>query len=108
MKNVGRGWYIIQSGSFEVLVDDKAVRQLRSKHSFGELAMLYSVPRTATVTSKERGVLWKMHADQFRAPRRPAVASRWRFKPIIGPSRPYSRPSKGGKSHEVPRCVWNS
>ena len=37
------GWYIIQSGSFEVCVDDRAVRQLRSKHSFGELAMLYSV-----------------------------------------------------------------
>jgi len=65
-KEVGDCWYIIQSGSFEVCVDDRAVRQLRSKHSFGELAMLYSVPRTATVTCKEKGVLWKMHADQFR------------------------------------------
>lgn len=37
------GWYIIQSGIFEVCVDDRAVRQLRAKHSFGELAMLYSV-----------------------------------------------------------------
>ena len=25
-------------------------------------------PRTATVTCKEKGVLWKMHADQFRDP----------------------------------------
>lgn len=63
---VGDCWYIIQSGIFEVCVDDRAVRQLRAKHSFGELAMLYSVPRTATVTCKEKGMLWKMHADQFR------------------------------------------
>lgn len=63
---VGDCWYIIQSGIFEVCVDDRAVHQLRAKHSFGELAMLYSVPRTATVTCKEKGMLWKMHADQFR------------------------------------------
>lgn len=63
---VGDCWYIIQSGAFEVCVGTTAVRQLRAKHSFGELAMLYSVPRTATVISKEKGVLWKMDADQFR------------------------------------------
>ncbi|CAJ1362555.1 unnamed protein product [Effrenium voratum] len=63
---VGDCWYIIQNGIFEVVVGDTAVRHLRAKNSFGELAMLYSVPRTATVTCKEKGVLWKMHADQFR------------------------------------------
>jgi len=58
--------YIIQSGTFIVSIDAQDLKQLKSKHTFGELAMLYNVNRTATVSCKEAGVLWKMPSDCFR------------------------------------------
>jgi len=58
--------YIIQSGVFTVSIDDRHVKQLRSKHTFGELAMLYNVNRTATVTCSQDGILWKMDSNGFR------------------------------------------
>mmetsp|Transcript_40373 Transcript_40373/g.72498 ORF Transcript_40373/g.72498 Transcript_40373/m.72498 type:complete len:947 (-) Transcript_40373:74-2914(-) len=62
----GDCWYIIQAGTFEVVVGNEPVRLLRSKHTFGELAMLYKVDRTATVRCKTSGVLWHMDGDSFR------------------------------------------
>jgi len=58
--------YIIQSGIFTVSVDNCGVKQLRSKHTFGELALLYNVNRTATVTCDQAGNLWKMDGTCFR------------------------------------------
>jgi cGMP-dependent protein kinase len=58
--------YIIQSGIFTVSIDDAALKQLRPKHTFGELAMLYNVNRTATVSCKEAGTIWQMSGDCFR------------------------------------------
>merc|ERR1719230_1061896 len=58
--------YIIQSGAFTVSIDERNVKQLRSKHTFGELAMLYNVKRTATVTCTQEGTLWKMDGSSFR------------------------------------------
>jgi len=59
--------YIIQSGIFPVAIDDRSLKQLKAKHTFGELAMLYNVNRTATVTCKEDGVLWQMDGATFRS-----------------------------------------
>eukprot|EP00421_Protoceratium_reticulatum_P018552 CAMPEP_0168393496 /NCGR_PEP_ID=MMETSP0228-20121227/19048_1 /TAXON_ID=133427 /ORGANISM="Protoceratium reticulatum, Strain CCCM 535 (=CCMP 1889)" /LENGTH=932 /DNA_ID=CAMNT_0008406879 /DNA_START=71 /DNA_END=2869 /DNA_ORIENTATION=- len=58
--------YFIQSGVFTVTIDERNLKQLRSKHTFGELAMLYHVNRTATVACNQEGVLWKMAGDCFR------------------------------------------
>lgn len=58
--------FIIQSGVYTVSIDDRNVKQLRSKHTFGELAMLYNVNRTATVTCSQEGRLWKMDGRAFR------------------------------------------
>jgi len=60
--------YIIQGGVFTVTITDQPnfSKQLRSKHTFGELAMLYDVNRTATVTCKEAGSIWQMSGDCFR------------------------------------------
>ncbi|CAK0910695.1 unnamed protein product, partial [Prorocentrum cordatum] len=59
--------YFIQSGVYVVSIDGKNLKQLTKKNTFGELAMLYSVPRTASVTCKEDGVLWKMDEHTFRS-----------------------------------------
>jgi len=58
--------YFIQSGAFTVTIDDRSVNHLRSKHTFGELAMLYNVKRTATVTCTVEGTLLKMDGHHFR------------------------------------------
>eukprot|EP00929_Paragymnodinium_shiwhaense_P047486 TRINITY_DN24087_c0_g1_i1.p1 TRINITY_DN24087_c0_g1~~TRINITY_DN24087_c0_g1_i1.p1 ORF type:complete len:983 (+),score=300.11 TRINITY_DN24087_c0_g1_i1:102-3050(+) len=58
--------YFIQSGVFMVTIDDAKVKQLTSKHTFGELAMLYNVNRTATVTCTQEGLIWLMSGDCFR------------------------------------------
>lgn len=58
--------YFIQNGVYVVSIDGKNLKQLTKKNHFGELAMLYSVPRTASVTCKEDGVLWKMAEQTFR------------------------------------------
>eukprot|EP00442_Polarella_glacialis_P001320 CAMPEP_0115136026 /NCGR_PEP_ID=MMETSP0227-20121206/56115_1 /TAXON_ID=89957 /ORGANISM="Polarella glacialis, Strain CCMP 1383" /LENGTH=920 /DNA_ID=CAMNT_0002542955 /DNA_START=58 /DNA_END=2821 /DNA_ORIENTATION=+ len=58
--------YIIQSGVFTVIIDDEHLKQLKSKHSFGELALIYNCNRTASVSCGSEGVLWKMDGDGFR------------------------------------------
>ena len=59
----GNSCYIIQSGVFTVTIDDKNLKQLRKGHTFGELAMVYNVKRTATVTCSHNGVVWVMGAS---------------------------------------------
>merc|ERR1719359_72156 len=65
-KDEGDCCYIIQSGVFNVIIDNRNLKQLRAKHTFGELAMLYNVKRTATVTCSQEGTLWKMDSTSFR------------------------------------------
>eukprot|EP00930_Biecheleria_cincta_P008380 TRINITY_DN10980_c0_g1_i1.p1 TRINITY_DN10980_c0_g1~~TRINITY_DN10980_c0_g1_i1.p1 ORF type:complete len:911 (+),score=180.05 TRINITY_DN10980_c0_g1_i1:150-2882(+) len=64
--HVGDSMYIIQVGVFELVIDNRTVKQLHAKQTFGELAMLYDVARTGTVTCASDGLLWKMDADCFR------------------------------------------
>mmetsp|Transcript_16005 Transcript_16005/g.35080 ORF Transcript_16005/g.35080 Transcript_16005/m.35080 type:complete len:916 (+) Transcript_16005:65-2812(+) len=58
--------YIIQSGTFTVSIDDRPLKQLRSKHTFGELALLYNVCRTACVSCSQQGALWRLDERSFR------------------------------------------
>lgn len=65
-KDEGDSCYMIQSGVFNVIIDNRNLKQLRAKHTFGELAMLYNVKRTATVTCSHPGIIWKMSGQSFR------------------------------------------
>lgn len=62
----GNSCFIIQSGTYTVAIDDNNLKQLQSRHTFGELALLYNVDRTATVTCTQQGALWRMDAAAFR------------------------------------------
>jgi len=57
--------YFIQSGVFTVTIDGQNVKQLKPKHSFGELALLYNVNRTATVCCNQEGLLLRMDRNCF-------------------------------------------
>jgi len=67
-------FYIVAEGLFEVLVPAEdgnsnsleVVTTVRKGGSFGELALLYLVPRAATVKAKESSVVWVIDRTQFK------------------------------------------
>lgn len=66
----GDYFYIIENGQYDVFKDingeQKKVFQYDNKGSFGELALMYNAPRSATVTASTGGSLWAMDRETFR------------------------------------------
>lgn len=76
----GDYFYVIDSGKFNVYKRDngadpstaendglgKQVFQYETGGSFGELALMYSVPRAATVRASTPGILWRTDRETFR------------------------------------------
>mmetsp|Transcript_21793 Transcript_21793/g.28216 ORF Transcript_21793/g.28216 Transcript_21793/m.28216 type:complete len:852 (+) Transcript_21793:138-2693(+) len=62
----GDTMYIIQSGTLEVLIDDKLVRIINEGDTVGELALLYNAPRSASVRATTPCTLWSVKRDTFR------------------------------------------
>jgi len=60
-------FYIVQSGSFEVVEDGQLVGVARAGDSFGERALLYSMPRKNTVTSLELSKVWALDRGNFKS-----------------------------------------
>jgi CRP-like cAMP-binding protein len=79
-------FYIVQEGSFEITIaenpdgadnntsaekvmnsaESKIVSSVTQGGSFGELALLYLVPRAATVTAKANSVVWVIDRGNFK------------------------------------------
>jgi len=67
----GDNFYVIESGTYEFFVtgDDgvtKRVGEYRDSGSFGELALMYNMPRSATAKAATDGSLWAMSRQTFR------------------------------------------
>lgn len=66
----GDNFYVIDSGVYDVIVnvkgEEKRVYQFDNKGSFGELALMYNMPRSATVRAITQGTLWAMDRKSFR------------------------------------------
>jgi MFS family permease len=63
----GRHFYVIAAGRAGVELDGGARRELRPGDSFGEIALLRDVPRTATVRALEPLRLYAVERDEFLA-----------------------------------------
>ena len=68
--DLGDYFYVIKSGLYEVTVDKygrktERINVLDSKGFFGELALMYNQPRSATVTAVTSGDLWAMERTAF-------------------------------------------
>lgn len=62
----GDYFYIVEEGSVEYLVDGKKVSSSGPGSSFGELALMYSSPRAATVIALTDCILWALDRITFR------------------------------------------
>lgn len=63
----GDRFYVIASGTFEVLIDGKPVARLGRGDYFGERALLNSAPRVASVLALAPGQVFSLDQDSFRA-----------------------------------------
>ncbi len=62
----GDNFYIIESGAYDIFVNKNKVGEYRDKGSFGELALMYNMPRAATIVVSEPGKLWALDRVTFR------------------------------------------
>ena len=60
-------FYIIDSGTVDIIVDGKKVADLGAGASFGELALMYFAPRAATCKAATECTLWVMDRMTFRS-----------------------------------------
>ena len=61
----GDSLYLMLRGSVTIEVHGHAIRRLDQGSFFGEIAMIASLPRTATVRTVNAGVFFKIDADDF-------------------------------------------
>ena len=59
-------FFVVGSGSLEVLVNRKRVNILKPGDSFGEQALLHNTPRSATVRTLDKCTLWGVDRKAFR------------------------------------------
>lgn len=67
--DVGDYFYVIEKGTYTVLVDKKPVAVIgdgQQVKSFGELSLIYDVPRQATVRADSEGSLFRLDRDTYR------------------------------------------
>eukprot|EP00123_Amoebidium_parasiticum_P015129 comp22799_c0_seq2/m.35756 comp22799_c0_seq2/g.35756 ORF comp22799_c0_seq2/g.35756 comp22799_c0_seq2/m.35756 type:complete len:365 (-) comp22799_c0_seq2:75-1169(-) len=62
----GDYFYVIDSGTVEVWVNDKMVSTIGENGGFGELALIYGTPRAATIKARTACKLWALDRDTYR------------------------------------------
>jgi MFS family permease len=80
----GNRFYLVRSGSLVVSVDGTEVATLGPGDSFGEIALLRDVPRTASVTARSDAVLYTLGKDDFVPAVSGYAASRASADAVIG------------------------
>jgi MFS family permease len=63
----GDRFYLIEDGTLDVYIDGTLVQSLEPRESFGEIALLRDVPRTATVKARTDVVLYALDRRHFLA-----------------------------------------
>ena len=67
MGEVGDRFYLVREGEFEVRIETGPVATLRRGETFGEIALLRDVPRTASVIALCAGELLSLEREDFQS-----------------------------------------
>ena len=60
-----KSYYVVRSGSLEVITKGRKINKITTGEGFGELALLRDSPRSATIRCLERTSLWGIDRDLF-------------------------------------------
>lgn len=63
----GKTMYLVESGEFQILQNGKLKATLRRDSLFGEISLLYSCPRTASVVCTINSKVWVVDSDAYTA-----------------------------------------
>jgi hypothetical protein len=61
----GEDMFLIDAGVFDATIDGQHVRTMQHGDHFGEIALLFDSPRTATVRCLRAGTLWRLRREDF-------------------------------------------
>lgn len=61
----GETWFVVADGDLDVAVTDRSVATIGRGDGVGEIALLRSCPRTATVTATTPGVVFELNRSTF-------------------------------------------
>lgn len=62
----GDFFYVIEEGVYSAIKTEKTVYTYDNEGNFGELALLYNMPRAASVKAETNGSVWAMDRQTFR------------------------------------------
>lgn len=78
--STGSNFYVITAGKVDIIVNRKRVKILGSGDSFGEMALIQNLPRTATVKTLEPCQLWVIDRTEFSEAMKLANSSNYEEK----------------------------
>ncbi|KAL4510050.1 hypothetical protein ABPG72_010243 [Tetrahymena utriculariae] len=59
-------FFLLEKGEIEVQINQQKIRKLKDGEGFGELALLYNAPRSATCIALSKSYFWMIERNTFR------------------------------------------
>ena len=64
--DIGNYYYIISEGSVELTINNEKKKEIKKGENFGELALIYDIPRTGTIKTLSDCLMWIMEKRNFK------------------------------------------
>ena len=64
--DIGNYYYILSEGSVELIINGQKKKEIKKGENFGELALIYDVPRSGTIKTLSDCYMWIMEKRNFK------------------------------------------